>query len=586
MGLALAERGWDVIDLDSEIEESVDRSCEDIIAEDGEARFRALEQNTLAEIIGTASETPRIIIVGAGCNPIPDEPICIWLRRPDWESAAATERSQVWPDLSIDEELERMRSERSPIYAAAADLVFNLERGAELEHAAVQLESLLNWTLTTGDLSKLSYIVVPSPELLHRAECRVRQLGMAGLEIRSDIFDAVPKTTVPFIASLRHDDPSWLKSAGDAAMWDIDLAYINQVTASGVLDVMPPRPLILSSHMNHSPKGVAILADARNTFREEFPKWAEKVIIKYAPHNVTSFGEIATLLNQRGKLGLGGPHILLPQGRRWAWLRPILGLRSNFLNYVGLGVSTNRGDVQTLPPWDLRDWLPHLGLNRGSRFDALIGDPADHSQGDIYHRRAAERVGLNVGYIRVQVDVDELEHALALLKQLGLFNLSVTSPLKIHAAEVVDNDAPKAINTLTWRGNSWHGWDTDSAGMRAALQRLEERGIAPGTIAIIGRGGVSPALVRVIVESGWTLAFHAGARQGWTSAPHSVDLVVNAAGDRDVVYQGPPESVAWLDLHYVDVREPPEVRVHLNGDTFFVAQADAQRHIWGYPFAK
>ena len=408
-------------------------------------------------------------------------------------------------------------------------------------------------------------------------------MGLAGLEIRSDVFPTVPTVSAPYIASVRTDDPNWLKGADDAAMWDIDLVFVDAVQKTGIFETAEPRPVILSSHMEHAPDGPEILATARAAFRAIAPDWAERVICKYAPHNVADFASAANLLNARSKLGPA--HILLPQGQRWAWLRPILGLRSNFLNYIGLGMASGEGP-DALPPWDLRDWLPHLGLTRGSRFDALFGDPAEHSQGDIYHRHAAERVGLNVGYVRVTVSTEELDAALGLARQLGVFNISVTSPLKIHAAEAVINDAPEAVNTFVWRNHGWFGWDTDEAGMRACLQELEARGIAPGKIAIIGGRGVKPALLRAIQASDWTLAFQARTRQGWTSAPQEVTLIVNAAGDRDAAYLGPPKAEAWLDLHYIDVREPEDVEVHLNGDTFFIAQAEAQRLLWGYPVQK
>ena len=58
------------------------------------------------------------------------------------------------------------------------------------------------------------------------------------------------------------------------------------------------------------------------------------------------------------------------------------------------------------------------------------------------------------------------------------------------------------------------------------------------------------------------------------------ELREQAAGDADNVYVGSPEREAWVDLHYTGVRRAPGWPTHLIGDTFFEAQAHAQRAFW------
>lgn len=137
-----------------------------------------------------------------------------------------------------------------------------------------------------------------------------------------------------------------------------------------------------------------------------------------------------------------------------------------------------------------------------------------------------------------------------------------------------------AANTIAL-GEPHQCTDTDAMGLRATLTHIQQLGITPGTVAMIGHGGVSPAMVRAIEQSDWTLIHHARARQGWTKdAPASVDLIINASGDSDTAYIEPPDHAIWLDLHYTNARAPLTDALHLNGRHFFDAQAKAQRHFW------
>ncbi|MEM1347052.1 MAG: hypothetical protein AAGI01_00750, partial [Myxococcota bacterium] len=292
-------------------------------------------------------------------------------------------------------------------------------------------------------------------------------------------------------------------------------------------------------------------------------------------------------LERRDKL----PLTIFPQGRRWAWTRPWLMAQGNAANYVPATLDPRRSESSAEPspptPYDLQDWLPHLTDPQPTRFDALLGDPVDQSQGDVWHRQEATRTveEQQYGYVKTPCAEHELEAMLGLLHDMGVRGVSVTSPLK---RAVLDSEhvSPtprdlKAANTLRRERAGWSATDTDELGMSAVLEALVARGYEPGDIAIIGRGGVAGALQRAIEGSPWRIAHHASARQGWGDAPDRVCLVINAAGDRDNAYHGAPACDIWLDLHYSGVRaRPARAGEHLNGDLFFIAQARAQRAAW------
>jgi hypothetical protein len=265
----------------------------------------------------------------------------------------------------------------------------------------------------------------------------------------------------------------------------------------------------------------------------------------------------------------------------------------NASNYLPVGLGPQRRTHTDNPvetPLDLQGWLPHLAGPEPTGFEGLLGDPVESSQGDVWHRRAARDEGRNTSYVKIpfgrDASTEELELLLDSAAWLDVRGLSITSPLKraILAPGLVENpEGLSAANTLRRNGpREWEATDTDEYGMQATLAAAEEQGVAPGTVAIIGRGGVSPAVLRALEESQWDLVHHASGREGWTdAAPDAVTMVVNATGDSDRTYANPPACEVWVDLHYTGVRAAPEgVGVHLNGDTFFDAQARAQRAYW------
>ncbi len=580
-----AHRGERVIDLDDHLRDTHGQSAAQLVAQD-EPRFRALEQAALSALLDAPE--PTIIVPGAGCAPLAHpRALYIWIWREAWHQDALTQRERLRPQWDAEHEIAWMRDTREPGWAAHAHLRLTLPTARTVERAGAELHTLISWlrALPQSDWAARTWLVLADDAQRARALRDVPLLGLAGVEVRSDLSSDARVDEVPVLASLRHADARWLTALPRVDQIDVDLKHLD--AALPVLATMPPRPLLLSSH----PQRVVLrdrdaLISAAKHLRRALPDWAAHLQLKYAP-TPQDLDALLTLLSQpRG----AHPITILPQGRDAAWARPLLMAQGNPTNYLPVGLSSQRveGAPATPTPYDLQDWLPHLVAPAPARFEGLLGQPVELSQGDVWHRRAALAQGDDTAYVKIPLAHDAsdatLQRALATLHTLGLRGLSVTAPFKRRLLEACDTlhnpDQLDAANTLCRTERGWRCLDTDARGMQAALDAIEASGVTPGTIALFGRGGVSDATTRAIVASRWRLVHHASAREGWTGdTPAHVTLVVNASGDTDAAYQSPPQCDAWLDLHYHQVRPAP-APAHHQGDAFFEAQARAQRDAW------
>lgn len=551
----LKDRGWEVLDIDQLIEERFNTTCADLIAQD-EVNFRKIEVQITHALSDDTHESPRIIVCGGGLESFPNRPIGVWISRDGWEQSASEQRSRLRPDWPFEREIEWMKQTREPRFQKAADLHLHIPRGRGVNRCADELEDLMRWIDGPSPVvAPRSYMVLPEASLLERAEARVQRLGLAGLEIRSDLApNARPK--VPTLASLRTEDASWLLEFPNSP-WDIDVEFLDEVLNAKVFD-LEPRRLILSAHPN-SMSDFAYLQDAQ----KRLPKlWQPLTELKFAPQ--CELDEI---------LPLPSAETFIPQGKNLAWIRHVL-CQKNRVNYLPLGLAEHHGGTVALPPLDLQDWLAFWSLAPAASYDALLGEPVIQSQGDWWHRRASIAEGQNRGYLKIPCTPEAFLNTLNILRELGIHNLSITSPLKALAGDVCGHDTP--LNTMRWdkNGHKWTGMDTDAAGMRAALLQAGSHCEGqPRHAVILGTGAVTPAIQRALTDANWSFEEVPGRSQD--SIPKAT-LLINATG-RPVCR--PHQSIIQLDLHYSSV-EPSSAPVHLNGDVFFAAQAAEQRLFW------
>jgi shikimate kinase len=153
VGRRLAERrGWEFFDSDRQIEAITGRSVAEIWRTDGEAAFRALEAQVLADAL--ASTTPRVIAAAGGTVLDPrnrrlmslHHPV-VWLRaRPDTLARRVRAGSAVHrPLLDEDPEgvLARLDAARRPFYEDVADVTVDVD-DLTAEQVAACVEAALD----------------------------------------------------------------------------------------------------------------------------------------------------------------------------------------------------------------------------------------------------------------------------------------------------------------------------------------------------------------------------------------------------------------------------------------------------------
>ncbi len=147
------------IDVDSVIEERLGKPIDRVFAEDGEARFRAVEEEVTLELL--ASPRPQVLALGGGA--IGHERV----------RTALSEHLVVWLDVGLDVawsrcqgsdrplarervQFEDLYRRREPIYAGLADVTVPAERSHRMEPILAARENVpgdtkLLWAATAGN---------------------------------------------------------------------------------------------------------------------------------------------------------------------------------------------------------------------------------------------------------------------------------------------------------------------------------------------------------------------------------------------------------------------------------------------------
>lgn len=586
LGRRLADaRGIPFLDLDNIILEREGRSAADLVAED-EPRFRRLERETLQEI--TQNSRPAVIAAGGGCDAWPDGIRTIWIFREGWEEDALRERRRLRPDLSPEKEIAWMKETRDERYRRAAHLCLHIERGCSENEASRRLVFLANWLSEAAGSPglKKSWVVPRDPGDLPRAEADVRLFGYAGVEIRSDVFPDPPEPGVPWLASLRTEDPAFFQQAALASAFDCDAGLLRLLDLHGLAS----RALVLSAHPDDVYREYFDFLTALPAWVERsLPEWYPQLMLKYAPR-VKSWVELR-YANQLYKVyeKAGNKISFLPQGKSWKWMRVQRLFRGNDLNYVSTGCLEHSQN----PP-SLDYFLPHVSGEPAHDFYGIVGNPVDHSFGDIFHRAMSLQYdGGAATYVKIPLVASEIDNCLHLLPQIGFKGISVTSPLKslVFESNFVGTESEiSAGNTLSLVKGSFLLFDTDRIGMERALAEIESDGILPGPVIIYGSGGVVDAITRALESKNWGPIQVIRARDGWGTfgkdtserSVERVHLIVDASGGDSAQHIHAPACDAWLDLRYRNIPPPPVgANRFYNGRTFFRWQAMAQRRLWG-----
>lgn len=129
---------------------------------------------------------------------------------------------------------------------------------------------------------------------------------------------------------------------------------------------------------------------------------------------------------------------------------------------------------------------------------ALIGSPVGHSGSPAMYNYSFERLGLDYAYVAFDIQVDEVEAAIAAMKTFKLRGCNVTMPCKMEAAKYMDELSPAAriigaVNTIVNDGGKLTGYITDGEGF---VQNLKDHGIdiRGKKLTVAGGGGAATAI--------------------------------------------------------------------------------------------
>lgn len=134
----------------------------------------------------------------------------------------------------------------------------------------------------------------------------------------------------------------------------------------------------------------------------------------------------------------------------------------------------------------------------------VIGDPIQHSLSPLLHNFLLDKLSLNFCYHAFHLTSADLAAGFAAFRLLGVHGFNVTIPHKeqilplltqVHgAAREIE-----AVNTVVWREDGWHGYNTDSQGFLHALGDFVSE--LPGaTVLLLGAGGSSRAIVHALIQ--------------------------------------------------------------------------------------
>lgn len=142
----------------------------------------------------------------------------------------------------------------------------------------------------------------------------------------------------------------------------------------------------------------------------------------------------------------------------------------------------------------------------------LIGSGIDMSLAPAFHELAGKLVGLDISYELIPRDPGLATGLHVLLRQLaadGYGGVNVTVPFKAPASRAAVRPSPEVVATgvantlLLGPGGPTHAHNTDFSGFKWAYRRRFGTE-PPGTVALLGAGGVGTATAAALVDLGAT----------------------------------------------------------------------------------
>jgi shikimate dehydrogenase len=142
-----------------------------------------------------------------------------------------------------------------------------------------------------------------------------------------------------------------------------------------------------------------------------------------------------------------------------------------------------------------------------SRHYAVFGHPVAHSLSPRIHAAFGRQTGMAVDYRAIDVAPGGFAEALAEFAAHGGAGANVTLPLKQLAFDLCDDVTERArragaINTLVRNGETWHGDNTDGAGLVRDLTGRQGLDLRARRTLLLGAGGGARGVAPALLDAG------------------------------------------------------------------------------------
>lgn len=431
------------------------------------------------------------------------------------------------------------------------------------------------------------------------------------ITLRPQEFGGARALTLAERLSFRSENPSLFLSSGPNVYLDIEHDLAQQFQADWQAAPWKWNQTICSYH-----NFTESLGDLEAIYEQIARTPAAIIKIAFSARDTVDCLPVFRLLERAQREGR--ELIAIAMGHAGIMTRILGPSHGSFLTYAAFDAETATAPGQVTAD-DIVDVYRIRNVNKETQVFGLVGQPVAHSISPVVHNAAFKAANMNAVYLPFEVAnvirfVDEMIEPRSRLLEWNLRGLSVTAPHKTTIMERLTHIDPLAkvigaVNTVTVRDGSLHGYNTDAAGFISVLQHLWGP-LKGARVGVIGAGGAGRAVVatlrkekaRVAVFSrnpdkaeSLCLEFKAESRPLKDATFKKFDIVVNATplGTRGALEDQTPVTAdqlrgVWLayDLVYNPwttefLTEAAKAGCKtVNGFGMFVMQAAEQLRLW------
>ena len=387
-------------------------------------------------------------------------------------------------------------------------------------------------------------------------EARDRVIGADLVELRldyvrhPDVVGALADRSSPVVVTCR---PTWEGGKFDGSeeerralliqALDLGAEFVDLEWGGGFDDLIRARKgrnIVLSTHeFKNMPNDlIARYRAMRSTGAE---------IVKVAVH-VTKLSDMLELRNidiptteaKRIVIGMGPAGVVS---------RVLPDLFSSCWTYAGQGFAPGQIDLKRMiEEFRVRD------ITCDTEIYGVLGSPLSHSLSPVMHNAGFASIERDAVYL--PFEAYDVEDFMTVAKALSVNGVSVTAPFKeqvVKHLSTYDNFCKqiKAVNTLRYEENGWHGVNTDVPGFLDPL--LGQVSFSDCRTAILGSGGAARAVAVALVSLGSAVTVYGRSKE---KSEKVAQLANCSAGE------WPPPSESWdLLVNTTPIGTYPNVEV-------------------------